>query len=216
MSTTGWVVGTRVASHRARRAPAWRRGPLGRAAFALEHEAAHRTIDRCEVAVEELLGVVRLGRDVRALAELEHRFERGRPVLAGTRDDEAVVLGGAERLGVELAQDVGGESAHVLALERAAGRDCARVARRVAVALLDLGRRDDDVIDAVASALSAAPVTSHVSPSNASTASSVSRVPPSWLIATSTSASGAFPSTTSSACAAARMPAPHGTTSRSR
>ena len=50
--------------------------------------------------------------------------------------------------------------------------------------------------------LSSTAVITHVSPRNASTASSVSRVPPSWLRATRTSAPGALPRTTSSACAA--------------
>ena len=71
-------------------------------------------------------------------------------------DDEAVVLGDPERLGVELALDRCGEPAHVLAQQRPAGGDRARVARRVAVALLDLGRRDDDVVDGPRDRLSAA------------------------------------------------------------
>ncbi len=53
----------------------------------------------------------------------------------------------SERLGVELPGDVGGETAHVLTLERASGGHRARVARRVAVTVLDRRRRDDDVID---------------------------------------------------------------------
>ena len=66
-------------------------GPLGRAALALEHEAAHRGIDRREVPVQELLRLVRLRGDVRALAELEDRLERRRRVTARAGDDEAVV-----------------------------------------------------------------------------------------------------------------------------
>ena len=120
---------------------------LGRPPLALEHEAAHRGVDRSEMAVEELLRVVRLGGDVRALAELEHGLEGRRRVAAGAGDDEAIVLGGAERLAVELAEDVGGEPGDVLALQRATGRDRAGVAHRVAVALLDRRRRDDDVVD---------------------------------------------------------------------
>src|SRR6185503_9796775 len=45
---------------------------FGGAAPTHEDEAAHRRIDRCEVAVEELLGVVRLRGNVRTLAELEY------------------------------------------------------------------------------------------------------------------------------------------------
>ena len=79
---------------------------LRRAALALEHEAAHRRVDRREVAVEKLLGLVRLGGDVRALAELEDRLERRRRIAPGARDDEPVVRRGPERLGVELAEDI--------------------------------------------------------------------------------------------------------------
>ena len=53
---------------------------------------------------------------------------------------------GTERIGGELALDRVGEPAHVLALQSATGRDRARVARGVAVALLELGSRDDDMI----------------------------------------------------------------------
>ena len=95
--------------------------------------------------------------DVRALAELEHGFEDRGLVAPRTCHDEAVVIRCSERLGVELAEDVRGEPAHVLALQRTTGRDCTRVARRVAVALLDRGRRDDDVVDLLAQARSRAP-----------------------------------------------------------
>ena len=100
--------------------------------------------------MEELLGVVRLRGDVRALAELEHGLEHGSPCRRpGTGDDEAVVLRDAERLGVELAEDLVRRARSTSSpLERAPGCDGARVARRVAVALLDLRRRDDDVVDA--------------------------------------------------------------------
>ena len=121
-------------------------GTLGGAAFPLEDEGAHGGIDRRQVPVEDLLGVVRFGGDVSALAELQNSFERRGHVSARPRDDETVVLRGAERLGVELAEDVCGEPAHVLALEHAAGRDRRGVARGVAVALLDRRSCDDDVI----------------------------------------------------------------------
>ena len=97
--------------------------------------------------MQELLGVVRLGRDVRTLAELEHGLEHRRRIAPRAGDDEAVVLRRSERLGVELAEDLRCQLAHVLPLERSSGGDRGRVARRVAVALLDRGRRHDDVID---------------------------------------------------------------------
>jgi hypothetical protein len=54
------------------------------------------------------------------------------------------VVGDRERCGGKGSRDAAGERRDVLAQERAAGGDRARVARGVAVALLDLGRRDDD------------------------------------------------------------------------
>ena len=92
MSTTGCRVGTRVVSQPSSR----QRGggcarPLGRAAFALEDVGAHRLVDRGEMAVQELLGVVRVRADVRALAQLQHRLLRGRPVAARARDETIVV-----------------------------------------------------------------------------------------------------------------------------
>ena len=67
-------------------------GALRRTALALEDEAANRWIDRGEVAVEELLGVVRLCGDAHALPELEHGLEDGRLVVAGADDREALVV----------------------------------------------------------------------------------------------------------------------------
>ena len=104
--------------------------------------------------MQELLRVVRLGSDVGTLAELEDGLERRRPVPAGAHDHEAIVLRGAERLGVELAKDVRGEAAHVLALQGATGSHRAGVARRVAVAVLDRRGRDDDMIDVASRARS--------------------------------------------------------------
>ena len=86
MSTTGCRVGTSVVSQpSARSAATASRGPLGGAALALEDVGAHALVDRGQVAVEELLGVVRAGRDPRALAQLQHRLLRRRPVAARRR-----------------------------------------------------------------------------------------------------------------------------------
>ncbi len=51
---------------------------LSRAPLAFEDERAHGLVHRGQVPVQELLQVVRLGGDVRAFAQLQHRFLRGR------------------------------------------------------------------------------------------------------------------------------------------
>jgi hypothetical protein len=73
-------------------------------------------------------------------------FERGGRVSSGPRDDEPVVLRDLERRGVELAEYLGCEPAHVLALESAACGDRRGIARGVAIALLDLRCCNDDVV----------------------------------------------------------------------
>jgi len=98
------------------------------------------------VAVEDLLGVVGLGGKVHALAELEDGLLRGRPVAACADDDDALVVGGREQVLREDARDRVGKRRDVLAAERREGRDRARVARRVAVGLLHLGRDDEHVV----------------------------------------------------------------------
>ena len=103
MSTTGC---TRRDERRLAAELAQRRGRVARAlagaALALEDVGAHRLVDRGEVAVQELLGVVRAGRDPRALAELQHRLLRGRPVAARAGDEDLRLrrhrLGERERL----------------------------------------------------------------------------------------------------------------------
>ena len=204
MSTTGCVVGTkqRVATELSERTHRVDR-PLGRPTLALEHEAAHRGVNRRELAVEQLLGVVRLGGDVCALAELEHGLEDRRRVTPGANDGEACVLGRTEMLAVELAEDVGREAGDVLALESAARRDRACVARRVAVAVLDRRARHDHVIDilrdrAVGGGRDEPRLASEAADRLVRERASRPRAE----IATSTSASGACPSTISSACTA--------------
>ena len=86
MSTTGCDVWTSVVSQPSSRSARPRRRTLGGAALALEHEAAHRLVDRGQVAVQQLLGLVRLGRDERALAQLQRRLLRRRPVAARAGD----------------------------------------------------------------------------------------------------------------------------------
>jgi len=90
--------------------------------------------------------MVRLSRDARSLAELEHGLRHGRGVTARTHDDETVVRRRAERIGGELAFDGRREFADILALKRSPGRNGTHIADRVAVALLDLRRHDDDVV----------------------------------------------------------------------
>ncbi len=147
MSTTGWLVGhelrlTADLGQRVHRVD----GTLGGTTLSLEDEAPHRRVDGSEVAVEELLRVVRLRSDPGSLAKLQHGLERGRAVAPGSGHDESVVLRNAERIRVELALDRIREAAHVLAEKRPHHRDGARVADRVAVALLDLGSGDHDVV----------------------------------------------------------------------
>src|SRR5207247_6056650 len=65
---------------------------LRRASLTLEDEAADGFVDRRQVAVQQLLRLVGLGGDERALAKLEDSLLRGRPVAAGAGDEEALVL----------------------------------------------------------------------------------------------------------------------------
>ena len=99
--------------------------PLGSASLAFQHEAADRRVDGSEVPVEELLRLVRLRRDVRALAQFEHSLERRRSVSPRTGDEEAIVLGRSDRLCIELAEHLG---------QRARSRPRPRSARPAATA----------------------------------------------------------------------------------
>src|SRR6266540_3411213 len=64
---------------------------LGGAALALEHEGANRLVDRGEIAVKELLRLMRLRGDERALAQLQHGLLDRRPVSPRARDQDALV-----------------------------------------------------------------------------------------------------------------------------
>ncbi|TML69676.1 MAG: insulinase family protein [Actinobacteria bacterium] len=119
---------------------------LGRAPLAPQDEAAHPVVDRCEVPVQELLGLVGFRRDMRALAQLEHRLERRRPVAAGADHEPALMLRDWERILGEPHLDSVREGRDVLPEESPAGRHRADVARCMAVALLDGRRRDHHVI----------------------------------------------------------------------
>ena len=93
MSTTGCRVGTQVdlAAELTQRRGC-RRRPLRRHALSLEDERAHRLVHRGEVAVEELLGLVRLRRDPGSLAQLQHRLVRRRQLPPRARHDEPLLL----------------------------------------------------------------------------------------------------------------------------
>jgi hypothetical protein len=115
-------------------------------ALALQHVRAHPLVDRREMAVQELLGVVRRRRDVRPLAELQHRLLRRRPVAAGADDHDPLLLGHVEpRPGQDLRDGVR-QPRHIFAAQSRQSGDRARVASRVAPAPLDLGSSDDDLL----------------------------------------------------------------------
>ena len=158
MSTTGWRVGTTVTSQpRISRAAAASCCPLRGAPLALEHEAADVLVDRCQVAVQELLGQVRLGGDVRALTQLQRRLLRGRPVAAGAGDQPALVSRDRRRCRRELCGNRVRQPGDVLTAQGGERRDRAGVAGRVAVALLDGGRATTTSSQSSARALSARP-----------------------------------------------------------
>ena len=191
MSTTGWRVGTSVDVAAEHLEGCGRLScPLRGAALALEHEAADVLVDRGQVAVQELLGLVRLGGDVRAFAQLQRRLLRGRPVAAGAGDEPALVSRDRRRCRASSAATASGSQEMSSPRRARERRDRAGVARRVAVALLDLRRAHDDLVgERPRAALSARPVTSHFVPAKARAASRVIGVSPSWLTSTRRSAS---------------------------
>src|SRR5918995_5044741 len=98
------------------------------------------------MAVEELLQLVRLGREVDALAQLQRCLLGRRPVAAGAYDQEAVVVARRQSLGGQRGRDGVRKPGDVLAPERRKGRDGARVGDGVAIALLDVRRGEDDLV----------------------------------------------------------------------
>ena len=165
--------------------------------------------------MQKLLGWCAPAARYSALAQLQHRLLRGRPVAARA-GDSIVVPGHGQPLGSRLGRPRRAKPRDVLAAERGERRDRAGVARRVALALLDLGRRDDRPRPQLRERRSALPVTSHFGPANARAASIVSGVVPSWLTSTTTIGVAAGASTTRARAPPARRSARHGTTCRSR
>src|SRR4029453_16721969 len=97
--------------------------PLGSSAGPLEHEAAHRRVDRSEMAVEPLLRVVRLGGDVGPFSKLEDRLEHRRRIGGAADHRESLVLGRAEGVRLELLHDQLCEAGDVFPEQRAADGD---------------------------------------------------------------------------------------------
>ena len=77
------------------------RRALRRDAFPREDERAHRLVYGGEVAVQELLGLVRLGRDPRTFAQLQHRLVRRRQIAAGAGHEESLLLAHLREAGIE-------------------------------------------------------------------------------------------------------------------
>ena len=192
MSTTGWRVGTSVTSQ-----PSSRSAPAASAARAAARPSPSSTKQRtlssmaarwpCRSSSSWCASAA----TIHALAQLQRRLLRGRPVAAGAGDQPALVRGDRQPLGGELLGHRVRQPRDVLAAQRRERRDRAGVAGRVAVALLDRRRGDDDLVaERRQIGSSRFAVTSHFGPANACAASSVSGVSPSWLTSTSTSASG--------------------------
>jgi predicted Zn-dependent peptidase len=119
---------------------------MGGAALSFEHERAHALVDGCEIAVEELLGLVRLGRDVGTLAELEGGLLDRRQVARRSSHEPTLVLRDRKALPRQRRVDRRREPRYVLAGERGDRCHGGRVARRVAPALLDLRRADHNLV----------------------------------------------------------------------
>ena len=98
MSTTGCRVGTRVISAPiASQRRGGSAGPLGRRAPRPRVRTRARVVHGREMAVQELLRLVRLRRHACALAQLQHRLLGGRPVAARAGDEPAPVVGDRDR-----------------------------------------------------------------------------------------------------------------------
>jgi hypothetical protein len=73
-------------------------GPLSRSPLPLEDEDAHALVDCRQVAVEDLLGLVGLGREVSPFAELQNGLLRRRPVGARADHRDALPVTCFERI----------------------------------------------------------------------------------------------------------------------
>ena len=71
----------------------------------VQDERAHGLVDRGQVAVEKLLGVVGLGGDEGTFAEFQRSFLRRRPVASGTHDEPTIVIGWLEPWSLERGLD---------------------------------------------------------------------------------------------------------------
>ena len=141
--------------------------------------------------MQELLGLVGPGRDPGALAELQHRLLRRRPVAACAGDEDLRLRRRRARPGARSSATASGEPGDVLAAQRGDRGDGAGIARRVAPAsararacrrstsLGELGQRESR----------ARPSRATSAPARRAAASSVSGVPPSWEMQTIRSAS---------------------------
>ncbi len=102
-------------------------------------------VDRGEVAVHQLFGLVRGRIDPRALTQLERCLLRGRPVAPRAGDDHAFLCEGLHVLQQGFLNCVG-QPGDLLAVQRVDRSDRARVARGVAPRALDLRRGDDHLV----------------------------------------------------------------------
>ena len=151
--------------------------------------------------MQQLLGLERLGGDPRALAQLEHRLLRGRPVAAGAGDEHAArqARAPAARRAPPRPRTAAtrcrGRAARRAPRPRRCSSRCGTTTARPAASRRSPRR------ERRRAARTRLPVTSQTSPRNARAASSVSAVSPSCETQTRTSASGGS-STASSACTA--------------
>ena len=114
--------------------------------LAVQDERANGVVHRGQVPVEKLLGVVGLGGDEGALAELQHSLLRRRPVAPGADDEPAVMVGGLEPRSLERDFDGSRKPGDVVARHRGHACDDSRVALGMAVRLLDLWRHLHDLV----------------------------------------------------------------------
>ena len=209
MSTPGAASGRdrpRSRAHERRRGraavPRRRRSPRGR--------TRAPTRRRGEVAVQQLLRLVRLGRDPGALAQLQHRLLRGRRAPA-PRPPRGALLSSLRAAAQRAPPRPRAGASRCPRRAAPRSRRRRRVARGVAPARLDLRRADDDLVAQGRRAAVSLPGDEPARPRHARAASSVSAVSPSWE--TPTSRSRRPPAATSSSAWTA-SPAGHGRVER--